>query len=103
MDIVLCIYDRYDGEEDEYITWEWYQPLHHEHGAPSYWVKKSKPNLSHRQIKEQLDWHIASNREDLIFLAKEKKLFDEWYNKELKEIKDADKENIKIKNNLSDL
>ena len=62
------------------------------------WVKQRMPsNLSKR---EEVEWRIKSNREDLHFIAKESEACRDWYMEHLDDIIKGQKSNKKILESL---
>ena len=58
------------------------------------WTKQLKPKCLTK--KEELEWFILSNKEDLHFIQKEREAFDEWRITETIEIAKAQKENLTL-------
>ena len=72
---------KWDGEENEYLTWEWNDDTMSSNYG---WNKKTTPNFSCGEVaggakstcpfdtvENAEAWFKASNREDLIFIEKE--------------------------------
>lgn len=75
--------DRYENEELEYRTWFW----NDDERCNSYgWCKRPVPNFRPSEEKLAEEWFNISNREDLIFLEKEKMACQYWYDAQKKEI-----------------
>jgi len=68
---------HYLGEETQYKTWHW---------IDGEWQKVPVPNFISSEADEATEWFKTSNREDLIFLEKEKMACQYWYDAEKKEI-----------------
>jgi hypothetical protein len=98
MEIHYC---KYIKERKDYKTWHYsegevYLERHGVVGGyEKGWMKKVKPdNLSQQ---EELDWYIASNNEDKIFLLKESEACWAWRTKEMKDISISQNANFKQK------
>ena len=75
--------DRYEDEEHEYSTWFWNDD---ENSKDYGWNKRPVPNFISSEAEQAAYWFKTSNREDIIFLEKEKLACHYWYDKEMKEI-----------------
>lgn len=80
--------DKYEREELEYSTWKWNDDTYSkEYG----WNKRPVPNFISTETEQTAYWFKTSNREDIIFLMKEKMACQYWYEDEMKEISLAQK------------
>jgi hypothetical protein len=84
MNIVYAKQDEPKPNE-VYQTWKWVSfeaaPMGTE--VEYGWQKQAVPNIAAAELKE---WFDVSNREDLLFLEKEREAFDKWYLHNFKDI-----------------
>ena len=97
MDLHYAKHEKYEGEEEQYLTWVWNPDTHaRPHEQPYGWNKVPTPKFScgetagsdvdQAKVEEAKAWFEISNREDLIFLEKEHVACQYWYDNEKKEI-----------------
>ena len=110
MELHYAKHVKWDGEENEYLTWYWNDNPHaRPHETPHGWNKRPVPNFSCGEVaggdkstcsfdtaKDAEAWFKASNREDLIFIEKELMECQYWRDAINKEIVTAQRvaENI---------
>ena len=78
---------HYLGEETQYKTWHWIDGEWHKVPVPKFSCGETAgSSVDKSKVMEAEEWFKTSNREDLIFLEKEKMACQYWYDAEKKEV-----------------
>lgn len=87
MELHYAKHDKYEDEEREYDTWFWNDDQYARPDETPYgWNKRPVPNFISSEAEQAAYWFKTSNREDIIFLEKEKMACEYWYDAEMKSI-----------------